>query len=152
MHALRAQELLAEKFGVAADVWSATSYKELRRDALEAERWNMLHPAEKPRQSYVEGLLAKEKGVFLAVSDYMRIVAGDDQPLGPRRPVSAGHRRLRPQRDATALRRHFEVDAECITVAALSQLARRGEIKPQVVADAIKAFGINPEKISPLRA
>src|SRR5205085_10448772 len=74
LHALRAQELLAEHFGVSADVWSATSYKELRRDALEVERWNLLHPQEKPRTCYLQNVLAKEEGVFLAASDYMRSV------------------------------------------------------------------------------
>src|SRR5262249_51932727 len=68
-HVLRAQEMLAERFGVAADVWSATSYKELRRDALECERWNLLHPTAKPRKSYLERVLAGEQGVFVAASD-----------------------------------------------------------------------------------
>ena len=119
-HALRAQELLAEHFGVAADVWSATSYKELRREALEVERWNLLHPTEKPRQSYVQTVLAKEEGVFVAASDFMRAlpemiarwVPGGLFPLG-----TDGFGRSETR---AALRRHFEVDAECITVAALS--------------------------------
>jgi pyruvate dehydrogenase E1 component len=152
MHALRAQELLAEHFGVAADVWSATSYKELRRDALEVERWNLLHPLEKPRQSYLQKTLAKEEGVFIAASDYMRLVPemiarwvpGGLFPLGT---DGFGRSETRP-----ALRRHFEVDAECIAVAALAQLAQRGAVKPQAVADAIKKFGIDPEKVSPMRA
>src|SRR5437764_8691428 len=88
--ALRAQQMLAEKYGVAADVWSVTSYKELRRDALECERWNLLHPTAKPRQSYLERLLASESGVFIAVSEYMkawaesiqRWVPGGLTPLG----------------------------------------------------------------------
>src|SRR6202011_1045363 len=71
---LRAQELLAERFGVAADVWSVTSYKELRREALDVERWNMLHPTETPRKSYVEKTLEMEKGLFIATSDYIRSV------------------------------------------------------------------------------
>src|SRR5205823_7746238 len=74
LQALRAQEILAEQFGVAADVWSVTSYRELRREALEAERWNLLHPAELPRQSYLERVLAKESGAFVAASDYLRAV------------------------------------------------------------------------------
>jgi pyruvate dehydrogenase E1 component len=151
-HTLRAQELLAEKFGVAADVWSATSYKELRRDCLEAERWNLLHPLEQPRKSYLETILAREEGVFLAASDFMRAVPemiarwvpGGLYPLG-----TDGFGRSETR---AALRRHFEVDAECIALAALSQLARRGQIKPGVVQQALQQFGINPEKISPLRA
>src|SRR5205823_12061549 len=70
--ALRAQEILAERYQVAADVWSVTSYKELRRDGLEADRWNLLHPTAEPRQGYVEKLLAGEKGVFVAASDYIK--------------------------------------------------------------------------------
>ncbi len=149
---LRAQELLAQNFGVAADVWSVTSYKELRRDALAAERWNLLHPAEKPRASYVEQLLAKEQGVFVAASDYMksvpemiaRWVPGGLFPLG-----TDGFGRSDSRE---ALRRFFEVDAECIAVAALAQLARRGEVKPQRVAQAIKELDIDPEKVDPVRA
>ena len=151
-HALRAQELLAEQFGIAADVWSATSYKELRREALEVERWNLLHPLEKPRQSYLQKMLAREEGVFIAASDYMRMVPemiarwvpGGLFPLG-----TDGFGRSETRQ---ALRRHFEVDAESIAVAALAQLAQRGAVKPHVVADAIKKFGIDPEKVSPMRA
>src|SRR5205085_5069715 len=147
LHALRAQELLAEHFGVAADVWSATSYKELRRDALEAERWNLLHPGEKPRQSYVERLLAKEEGgVFVAVSDYMkalpemiqRWVPGGLYPLGT---DGFGRSETRP-----ALRRHFEVDAECVALAALHQLARKGRPKPGAVKQAMETLKIDPEQ------
>src|SRR5205823_3863396 len=72
--ALRAQEILAERYGVAADVWSATSYKELRREALDVERWNLLHPTAEPKKSYVERVLEKESGVFVAVSDYLKSV------------------------------------------------------------------------------
>jgi pyruvate dehydrogenase E1 component len=151
-HALRAQSLLAEHFDVAADVWSATSYKELRRDALEVERWNLLHPQEKPRSSYLQTALAKEDGVFLAASDYMRMVPdmisrwvpGGLLPLGT---DGFGRSETRP-----ALRRHFEVDAEFIAYAALVQLARRGILKPQVPADALKKFGIDPEKTNPMKA
>ncbi len=151
-HVLRAQEMLAEQFGVAADVWSVTSYKELRREALEVERWNMLHPAEKPRRSYVETVLAKEEGVFVAASDYMRSVPemitrwvpGGLYPLG-----TDGFGRSETRE---ALRRFFEVDAESITVAALAQLARRGALRAEVVRDAVQKLGLDPEKVSPMRA
>src|SRR5205823_4400388 len=110
-YVLRAQGMLAEQFGVAADVWSVTSYKELRREALEVERWNMLHPTEKPRRSYLEGVLEKEEGIFLAASDYMRSVPemiarwvpGGLYPLG-----TDGFGRSETRE---ALRRFFEVDA-----------------------------------------
>ncbi len=152
LQALRAQELLAEHFGVAADVWSATSYKELRREALEVERWNLLHPLEKPRQSYLQTVLAKEEGVFVAASDFLRSlpemitrwVPGGLFPLG-----TDGFGRSDTR---AALRRFFEVDAECITVAALAQLAQRGAVKPAVVQQAIQKFEIDPEKVSPMRA
>ena len=150
-HALRAQELLAEQFGVSADVWSVTSYKELRREALEVERWNLLHPGEKPKQSYVEQVLAKEQGVFVAATDYMRSlpemierwVPGGLTPLG-----TDGFGRSETR---GALRRHFEVDAECIAFATLSQLARRGHVKPALAQQALQKFGINPEKVSAMR-
>jgi pyruvate dehydrogenase E1 component len=149
---LRAQELLAEKYGIAADVWSVTSYKELRRDALEVERWNLLHPTQTPRRSYVETLLAPEQGVFIAATDYMKLlpemiarwVPGGLFPLGT---DGFGRSDTRP-----ALRRHFEVDAECITVAALYRLAAKGAIKPEQVQQAIRDFNINTEAPDPVRA
>jgi pyruvate dehydrogenase E1 component len=150
--ALRAQQLLADKFEIAADVWSVTSYKALRRDALECERWNRLHPTAEYKRPYVESVLANEKGVFIAASDFMksipemidRWVPGGLTPLG-----TDGFGRSETRE---ALRRHFEVDAECIALAALDQLARRGEIKAERVAKAIKELGIDPEKIDPVRA
>ncbi len=150
-YVVKAQELLAE-FGVAADVWSATSYKELRREALACERWNLLHPTQPPRVSYLEQVLRDAEGVFVAASDYMkavpemiaRWVPGGLHPLG-----TDGFGRSNTR---AALRRHFEVDAECITVATLGQLARKGQVKPSVVKDAIKKLGIDPEKADPVRA
>ncbi len=149
--ALRAQEILAE-FGVSADVWSATSYQELRREALAADRWNLLHPLEMPRESYVEQLLKNEEGVFVAASDYMkslpemiaRWVPGGLYPLG-----TDGFGRSETR---AALRRHFEVDAECIVVATLAQLARKGQITPQRVKEAIDKLKIDPEKVDPVKA
>jgi pyruvate dehydrogenase E1 component len=151
-HTLKAQEILSQQFGVAADVWSVTSYKELRREALEVERWNLLHPTEAPRTSYVQDVLSREQGIFVAASDFMksvpemigRWVPGGLYPLGT---DGFGRSETRP-----ALRRHFEVDAECIAVATLSRLARQGVVKANVVADAIKKMGVNPEKISPMKA
>ncbi len=148
---LRAQGLLAERFGIAADVWSVTSYKALRREALEVERWNMLHPTEPPRRSYVERLLADEKGVFIAASDYVKLlpeminrwVPGGLYPLGT---DGFGRSDNRP-----SLRRFFEVDAESIVVATLSRLAARGEVKPERVKQAIKELDLDPEKADPVR-
>ena len=151
-HALRAQELLAEHFGVAADVWSATSYKELRREALEVERWNLLHPTEKPRRSYVQTLLAKEEGPFIAASDYMRAAPEMIARWVPGGLFVLGTDGFGRSETRAALRRFFEVDSECIAVAALHQLAQRGALKPEVVQQAIRKFDVNPEKISPMRA
>src|SRR5262245_4025831 len=150
-HTLRAQEKLAE-FGVAADVWSVTSYKELRREALEVERWNLLHPGEKPRESYLQRVLAKEEGLFVAVSDYLkawpeliqRWVPGGLYPLGT---DGFGRSDTRP-----ALRRFFEVDEAFITLAALTQLSRKGALKPADVKQAIAKLGINPDKADPMKA
>jgi pyruvate dehydrogenase E1 component len=150
--AMKAQELLAKKYGIAADVWSVTSYKELRRDALECERWNRLHPTASPRRSYLEQLLANEKGVFIAVSDYVkawpdsiaRWIPGGLTPLG-----TDGFGRSESRE---ALRRHFEIDAECVTIAALEQLARRGELPLTEVEKAIKDLGVDSEKADSVRA
>ncbi len=153
LHTLRAQELLAEHFGVNADVWSATSYRELRRDALEAERWNMLHPEQAPRRSYLHQMLGGEQnGVFIAASDYMRQVPEMISRWVPGGLFVLGTDGFGRSASRPTLRRHFEIDAECITVAALWQLALRGVIKPGLVQQAIQKFGINPEKVSPMRA
>jgi pyruvate dehydrogenase E1 component len=150
--ALRAQEILADKFGVAADVWSATSYKELRRDALDAERWNMLHPESEPRQSYIETALKNEQGIFLAASDYIRSVPEMVSRWVPGGLFPLGTDGFGRSESREALRRFFEVDAESIVVAALSRLMHKGEVKPAQVAKAIKDLNINPEKLNPLRS
>jgi pyruvate dehydrogenase E1 component len=150
-YALKAQELLAE-FGVAADVWSVTSYKELRREALEVEHWNLLHPTEKPRESYVQRLLAKEEGEFIAVSDFMKSVPEMIQRWVPGGLYPLGTDGFGRSDTRAALRRHFEIDAECITVATLYRLARRSVIKPAVVQQAIEKLKIDPDKPDPVRA
>jgi pyruvate dehydrogenase E1 component len=149
--ALRAQELLAEKYGVAADVWSVTSYTELRRQALACERWNRLHPTQPPRKSYVEALLGGEKGVFVAASDYMKSLADSIGRWVPGGLTSLGTDGFGRSENRASLRRFFEVDAECIAVAALEQLSRRGELPGERVAQAIKELGIDPDKADPSR-
>jgi pyruvate dehydrogenase E1 component len=150
--ALRAQGILAERFGVAADVWSVTSYKELRREALEAERWNMLHPTAEPRRSYLEKTLAAEQGVFVAASDYLKSLPDLISPWVPGGLTRLGTDGFGRSETRPALRRFFEVDAECITVAALHRLARLGQVKPAQVGEAIRVLGIDPEKASPAGA
>jgi pyruvate dehydrogenase E1 component len=149
---MRAQQILAEKFELASDVWSVTSYKELRREALECERWNRLHPTAEGKRCYLDKVLASDKGVFVAASDYMKsvpemIARWLPGPLAPLGTDGFGRSDSRQ-----GLRRHFEVDAECIALAAIDQLALRGEIKPQRVARAIQELGIDPEKLDPVRA
>ncbi len=110
--ALKAQEILAERYGVSADVWSATSYKLLRTDAVCCKRWNMLHPAAPPKKSYVETLLAKEQGPFVAVSDYMRLVPDQIAPWVPGGLMTLGTDGFGRSDTRARLRRFFEVDAE----------------------------------------
>src|SRR5262249_18116747 len=115
-HAVRAQELLAKDFGIVSDVWSATSYKELRRDALEAERWGFLHPDQAPRKSYVEQVLSKEgaNDVYIAASDYMRAVPEMIARWVPGGLFPLGTDGFGRSETRAALRRHFEVDAESL--------------------------------------
>ncbi len=148
--AWRAQDLLAER-QVAAHVWSVTSWTELRRDALACRRWNMLHPLARPRRSYLETILAEEPYPVVAASDYMKVVGDALSPFVPAGLVALGTDGFGRSDERKVLRRYFEVDAECITVAALSLLAQRNQVAPEVVAEAIEEFGIDPEKPDPAR-
>jgi pyruvate dehydrogenase E1 component len=144
--ALRAREILAERYDVSADVWSATSYKNLRNEALLAERWNLLHPAEPPKQPHVQKILEKETGPFIAVSDYMKMVPDQIARWVPGGLTTLGTDGFGRSDTRPRLRRFFEIDAECVVVATLSSLARRGEIDRKVAAQAIKDLKIDPEK------
>ena len=148
-HAVDAQGILAEKYGVSADVWSVTNYKRLRAEALQAQRWNMLHPTEKPRMSFLESTLESEKGPFIAVSDYMKIVPDQIAPWVPGGLTTLGTDGFGRSDTRENLRRFFEVDAEFIVVATLSALAQKGIVEKKVVAKAIKEQGIDPEKKFP---
>jgi pyruvate dehydrogenase E1 component len=150
--ALRAQEILAEKFGVASDVWSATSYRQLRADALSAQRWNMLHPMERPRRSYLEQALESEAGPFVAVSDYMKIVPDMIAPWVPGGLMTLGTDGFGRSDTRAALRRFFEIDAELVAVATLYALARKGLVKRSVVERAIKELQVDPDKLHPVIA
>jgi pyruvate dehydrogenase E1 component len=148
--AVRAQGILAERFGVAAEVWSATSYKEVRRDALEADRWNLLHPDQEPRKPYVVSLFEGDDAPIVAVSDYMKLVPDQIARWLPGRFFALGTDGFGRSDTREALRRFFEVDAECIALAALWQLAQRGAVDRQAVRRAIDELGIDPEKPSAL--
>jgi pyruvate dehydrogenase E1 component len=147
--ALAAQEILAERYNVSADVWSATSYKLLRTDAVRCRRWNMLHPTAPPRPSGLETLLAKETGVFVAVSDNIRAVPDQIAPWVPGGLFTLGTDGFGRSDTRERLRRFFEVDAACTVVATLYALAQRGEIPRETVAKAIKDLDVDPEKAQP---
>jgi len=147
--ALRAQQILAEKFDVSADVWSATSYKLLRNDALRCKRWNMLHPAEPQKKSYVETLLEKEQGMFVAVSDSIKLVPDQIAPWVPGGLTTLGTDGFGRSDTRERLRRFFEVDAESTVLATLSALSEKGQIERSVVAKAIKQLDVDPEKVWP---
>jgi pyruvate dehydrogenase E1 component len=147
--ALRAQQILAEKFEVSADVWSATSYKLLRNDALRADRWNMLHPTDAPHKPYVQQLLEEEKGPFVAVSDNIKLVPDQIAPWVPGGLTTLGTDGFGRSDTRERLRRFFEVDAELTTIATLSALVRKGQLDKGVVREAIKELDVDPEKIYP---
>jgi len=148
--ALNAQETLEEQYGVAADVWSVTSYKQLRRDALDVERWNMLHPEETPRVPYIGQCLAEEQGVFVAASDYMKMLPDSVSRWFPRPLMSLGTDGFGRSESRSELRDFFEVDARFITVAALAALAKQNSIGVDVVKKAMKDLAIDPAKANPM--
>jgi len=150
--ALDAQDLLSAQYDVAADVWSATSYKALREDALSVERWNRLHPHDDPKVPYVVEQLGDTAGPIVAVTDYMKAVPDQigrfvQRPFVPLGTDGFGFSDTRP-----ALREHFEVDAPHVAVAVLDGLAAEGVIERDVVADAIKRFGVDPDRQDPRNA
>jgi pyruvate dehydrogenase E1 component len=147
--ALRAQEILAEKFDVSVDVWSATSYKLLRNDALRAKRWNMLHPTEQPKKCYLETTLEKESGPFVAVSDNVKIVPDQIAPWVPGGLTTLGTDGFGRSDTRERLRRFFEVDAEMTVIATLYALAEKGSVEKAVVEKAIRELGMDAEKIYP---
>jgi pyruvate dehydrogenase E1 component len=147
--ALKAQTILADHYGVSADVWSVTSYKHLRTEALNCKRWNMLHPKSKPRKSYLETTLEKEEGAFIAVSDNMKMVHDQIAPWVPGGLMSLGTDGFGRSETRANLRRFFEIDAESTVIATLYQLAEQGKVDRKLVAKAIKDLDVNPEKVFP---
>jgi pyruvate dehydrogenase E1 component len=148
--ALKAQQLLAQDWGVAADVWSVTSWTELRRDAVLAEEHNLLHPGTPPRTPYISAKLAESPGPVVAVSDWMRAVPDLISRWVPGDYTSLGTDGFGLSDTRHALRRHFHVDAESVAVATLRQLAVRGEVPAVVPAEAAKKYAIDDVNAAPV--
>jgi pyruvate dehydrogenase E1 component len=147
--ALKAQQMLEEKFNVGADVWSVTSYNNLYRDGHACERWNRLHPADKPRVPYVTQATAKAPGVFVAASDYLKVLPDSIDRWLPKRMHSLGTDGFGRSDTRAALRDFFEVDARFITLATLHALMLEKQVTPEVVQQAIKDLEINTDKNDP---
>jgi pyruvate dehydrogenase E1 component len=147
--ALDAQQMLYQEHDVAADVWSATSYKQLRDDALTIERWNRLHPEEPPQVAYVTQHLTEVDGPIVAVSDFVKAVPDQIGRFVPQPFVSLGTDGYGYSDTRSALRRHFEVDAPNIVVATLHALARLGDVKSEVVDEAIRRYDLDPDRPDP---
>jgi pyruvate dehydrogenase E1 component len=147
---LKAQEILEEKYDVAADVWSVTSYKSLYTDAISTDRENLLNPARKPKVPFIGRQLAGEKGVFVAASDYIKALPASVAKWVPGRFVILGTDGYGRSDSRPALRNFFEVDARYITLATLHALAQDGVIGGQVVIKAAKDLDIDPGKADPL--
>ena len=150
--AVKAQEILHEFFQIAADVWSATSYKELYRDALQTERWNRLHPADRPRCTYLKETLKNAKGVFVAATDYLKLLPESVANWLPGPLIALGTDGFGRSDGRAHLRAFFEVDANHIALAALHGLALEGEIETGTVKRAIEKLEIYPEKVDPMTA
>jgi pyruvate dehydrogenase E1 component len=145
--ALRAQSILQEKYSVSADVWSVTSYTELRRDALAADRWNRLHPTQPPRTPYLLQALGDQDIPIIAATDYMKIVADQIAPWLPGHVTALGTDGFGRSENREHLRRHFEVDAASIAAAALARLAAWRRFDVHRAEQAIAELGIDAEKI-----
>ena len=149
---LAAADLLEKDHDVAADVWSATSFTELRRDGMHAERWNLLHPSEPARRSHVTRCLAERRGPVVAASDYVKLFADQIRPYVPRPFVTLGTDGYGRSDTRASLRHFFEVDRHFVTTCALKALADEGTVPVSRVSDAIERYGIDPEKSDPLSA
>jgi pyruvate dehydrogenase E1 component len=147
---LQAQEILETKYGVAADVWSVTSYKQLYVDGNETDRWNRLHPGEKQRVPYVTSTLGDAPGVLVAASDYLKTLPNMISKWLPRRLASLGTDGFGRSEGRASLREFFEVDARFITLATLHELFIDGKIDRKLIDQAIKDLGIDPEKLNPV--
>lgn len=147
---LEARQILAEKYGVSSDVWSVTSYQQLRFDGLEADRYNRLHPQEPARVPFVTQALQGAEGPFIAASDFVKALPDLIREWIPGELTSLGTEGFGMSDTREALRRHFEIDKESIVIGALDALRKQGKIEASVVAQAIVDLGVDPEKLEPL--
>jgi len=148
--ALKAQKILEEKYKVSADVWSVTSYKELRRDALNVERWNLLHPTAEQKIPYITQCFTNDEGVIVASSDYVKTLPDSIAKWLPKQIVSLGTDGFGRSEARPELRDFFEVDARYIVIGTLFALAKEGKLKMTQVEKVIKELEINPEKLNPM--
>lgn len=152
MEVLAAAQLLQDDFGVASDVWSAPSLNELRRDGLDTERWNTLHPESEPRIPYVQSCLEGHAGPIVVATDYMKIVGEQIRPFLPeRRLLALGTDGFGRSDTRASLREFFEVDRHFILVSALKALADEGSVPRSLVSEALQRYQINPEKTNPMK-
>ncbi len=149
---LAAAELLEKDWGVAADVWSATSFTLLRRDGVDVMRWNLLHPGKKPRVPFVTQQLEGHAGPVVAASDYVRLFPEQIREFLPRRFVTLGTDGFGRSDNREGLRHFFEVDRRYVVIAALRAMSDEGQLDAEQVAEAIKKYGVNPEKPNPATA
>ncbi len=150
--AQEARDELAEHYDVGAELWSATSYKGLREEALATERWNRLHPSQSPRTPWVTETLSEAEGPYVAVTDYIKAVPDQVARWVPGTFVPLGTDGFGRSDTREALRRHFETDAGHVVVATLAALASEGQVKESAVTDAIERYSIDAEAVDPLRA
>jgi pyruvate dehydrogenase E1 component len=147
---IAAAQLLKQDFGVASDIWSITSFNQLRRDGIETNRWNLLHPEAKPRLSYVESCFRERSGPVVAATDYMKVYADQIRAFLPKSYRVLGTDGFGRSDTREALRRFFEVDRHYVAVAALKALADEEMLPKAKVTEALKKFGINPDKPNPV--
>jgi pyruvate dehydrogenase E1 component len=148
---IAAADLLRDDWGVAVDVWSCPSFTELGRDAVDAERWNLLHPGETPRRSWVEQCLGGRDGPVVAATDYIRMFADQIRPFVRQRYRVLGTDGFGRSDYRKKLRHFFEVDRHWVTLAALESLALDGVVPAARVGEAIRKYGIDPDKPNPAK-